>query len=46
MLTTMTLASFASSRSLVSTGLSFLYGGVDRNRNVVIRTGERGSGVI
>ena len=29
-----------------STGLSFLYGGVDRRRNVVIRTGERGNGVF
>jgi hypothetical protein len=45
-LTTMTLASLASSRSWVSTGLSFLYGGVDRSRNLVIRAGERGSGVI
>ena len=45
-LTTMTLASFASTRSLVSTGLSLLYGGVDRSRNVVIRAGERGSRVI
>jgi hypothetical protein len=44
-LTTM-LTSLAVSTSLVSTGLSFLDGGVDRSRNVVIRTGERGSGVI
>jgi hypothetical protein len=43
-LITMALTSFASSR--VSTGLSFLYGGVDRSRNVVIRTGERGRGVV
>jgi hypothetical protein len=42
----MALASFASSRSLVSAGLSVLYGGVDRSRSVVIRAGKRGSGVI
>jgi hypothetical protein len=42
----MTLASFASSRPLVSTGLAYLYGGADRSRNVVIRTGERDSSVL
>jgi hypothetical protein len=42
----MVLAPLASSGWHASTGLSFLYGGADRSRNVVIRAGERGSGVV
>jgi len=44
-LMTMTLASFAPTCLRVATGLSFLDGGVDRIRNVVIRAGDRGCGI-
>ena len=45
-LTTAVLVPFVSSGLRVSPGLALVYGGMDRSRNVVIRTGERGSGVV
>jgi hypothetical protein len=45
-LTTAVLVLVTSAGRVMPSGLEFLYGGIDRGRDVVIRTGRRGNGVV
>ena len=46
LLTTMGLVRLTSSGLVMSPRQRFPYGGTDRSRNVVIRAGERASGIV